>query len=296
MSWSDAAAFANAVGGHLATVTELAESTFLMERVINYLPDDPMQAPPWLGAYQDSNAPDYGEPDGGWVWVTGEPFVFTNWADGQPDDLYCDGTSGLNEDVLALTRGEFGLEMTWNDFPDIAIDMCDGEERMVAGYLLEWSADCTNDGIVDYQQIMDGELADENGNGIPDVCEDATLDVPDEFPTIALAIEAAADGDLILVAPGVYNEAIDFQGKAVRVEAMTGFGETIIDGTGLTSAIVTMMNGEDENSVLRGFTLANGTAGFAVSGQSEQDGRWRALPLRGFTTHRRLCVPEQQRP
>ena len=131
---------------------------------------------------------------------------------------------------------------------------------------VEWFADCTNDGIVDFQQILDGELADENGNGIPDVCEDATLDVPEEFPTIASAIDAAVEGDLILVAPGVYNEAIDFQGKAIRVEALAGFGETVIDGTGLTTSIVTMVNGEDEDSVLSGFTIANGTSGSAYPG------------------------------
>ncbi|MEY5032880.1 MAG: Dockerin type domain, partial [Planctomycetota bacterium] len=35
----------------------------------------------------------------------------------------------------------------------------------------EWSADCNSDGIVDYGQIRSGELADANGNYIPDCCE-----------------------------------------------------------------------------------------------------------------------------
>jgi hypothetical protein len=35
---------------------------------------------------------------------------------------------------------------------------------------VEWSADCNNDGIVDYGQIRDGSLADVNGDNIPDCC------------------------------------------------------------------------------------------------------------------------------
>ncbi|MCP4743615.1 MAG: hypothetical protein GY871_15530, partial [Actinomycetales bacterium] len=33
------------------------------------------------------------------------------------------------------------------------------------------SADCNEDGIVDYGQILDGTFADADGNGVPDVCE-----------------------------------------------------------------------------------------------------------------------------
>ena len=40
--------------------------------------------------------------------------------------------------------------------------------------IYEWSADCNNDGIVDYGQIRAGELADANGNNIPDCCENGT--------------------------------------------------------------------------------------------------------------------------
>ena len=39
-------------------------------------------------------------------------------------------------------------------------------------YLVEWSADCNGDGIVDYGQILDGTLTDSNGDFTPDICEE----------------------------------------------------------------------------------------------------------------------------
>jgi hypothetical protein len=38
-------------------------------------------------------------------------------------------------------------------------------------WIVEWSADCNNDGIVDYGQILSGQLADADTNGVPDTCE-----------------------------------------------------------------------------------------------------------------------------
>ena len=41
--------------------------------------------------------------------------------------------------------------------------------------MIEWSADCNGDGIVDYGQILDGTLTDADRNGIPDVCQIESL-------------------------------------------------------------------------------------------------------------------------
>jgi hypothetical protein len=40
--------------------------------------------------------------------------------------------------------------------------------------LIEWSADCNNDGIVDFGQILQGQTSDANSDGIPDVCQCTT--------------------------------------------------------------------------------------------------------------------------
>jgi hypothetical protein len=49
---------------------------------------------------------------------------------------------------------------------------------------VEWDTDCNADGIVDYGQILRGELADDNYNSIPDVCETSITGVlPPSVPS-----------------------------------------------------------------------------------------------------------------
>jgi hypothetical protein len=44
--------------------------------------------------------------------------------------------------------------------------------------MLEYSADCNSDGLVDYGQIRAGELVDTNANNSPACCEQAISCVP----------------------------------------------------------------------------------------------------------------------
>ncbi len=56
----------------------------------------------------------------------------------------------------------------WNDagYPDPC-----GSNLSGPSYVIEWSADCNADGIVDYGQILDGTFEDANSNGVPDCCD-----------------------------------------------------------------------------------------------------------------------------
>lgn len=77
--------------------------------------------------------------------------------------------------------------------------------------------------------------------------------------SIQAAIDDANDGDEIEVAPGTYNEAIDFKGKAMRLYSSGGPDVTIIDATGLSSSVVKCTSGEGLNTILTGFTITGGT-------------------------------------
>jgi len=91
----------------------------------------------------------------------------------------------------------------------------------------------------------------------------ALLCVPQHFPTIQAAINAAEDYDMVLVADDTYtgegNRGLDFGGKAITVRSENGPNNCIIDCQNLGRAFY-FHNGEDASSVLDGLTITNGYA------------------------------------
>jgi parallel beta-helix repeat protein len=84
-----------------------------------------------------------------------------------------------------------------------------------------------------------------------------TINVPADQATIQAGINAANNGDSVLVAPGTYVENINFSGKAITVTSSGGPSVTIIDGNA-NGSVVTFNTGETTASVLSGFTIRNG--------------------------------------
>src|SRR5437899_321870 len=84
-----------------------------------------------------------------------------------------------------------------------------------------------------------------------------TIHVPLNQPGIQAGIDAAANGDTVLVASGTYFENINFHGKAITVTSEQGPGVTVIDG-GARDSVVTLVSGEGPSSMLSGFTVQNG--------------------------------------
>jgi hypothetical protein len=164
-SWTQARLLAEQRGGHLATLTSQEEND-LAGRLSRGLPAM------LLGGFQDHSSPNYSEPAGGWRWITDEPWSFANWGAGEPNNA-SNGHGEPGEDYLSSWTGTQGFR--WGDGDNICPECNPGP------FLVEWSADCNNDGIVDYGQIITGQISDANTDGIPDICQQPTCRDADLF-------------------------------------------------------------------------------------------------------------------
>jgi Right handed beta helix region len=116
----------------------------------------------------------------------------------------------------------------------------------------------------------------------------AVLRVPSAYPGIQAAIDAAAPGDTVLVAPGSYAEHIDFRSKAITVASESGAASTIIDGGGV-GVVATIDANTGETPVLRGFTIRDG--GYLGAGDGAIDTRGGpALIEQNTITDNRFCA------
>ena len=92
----------------------------------------------------------------------------------------------------------------------------------------------------------------------------AELRVPDQFPTIQAALDAAASGDTVLVEPGSYAENLNFQGKDVELRSTGGAAVTTLAVPGGTGVLI------GPAGAFIGFTVTGAVADFgaamAVSG------------------------------
>jgi hypothetical protein len=86
-----------------------------------------------------------------------------------------------------------------------------------------------------------------------------TIYVPDDYGQIQTAIDASANGDLILIRPGTYFENIRYNGKLITLRSMAGPRVTVIDGS-QAGSVVELLDYEGSDAVLDGFTITNGAA------------------------------------
>ena len=95
-----------------------------------------------------------------------------------------------------------------------------------------------------------------------------TIHVPADFPTIQAAIDAATDGDEVVIAPDTYtgsqNRDLDFTGKAITVRSTDPndpdvVAATIIDCQQAGRGFI-FQSEETLESVVDGLTVVNGFA------------------------------------
>ena len=244
-TYQAARSYSEDLGGHLVSLTSADEDTWVYTNL------DGGDAR-WIGAYQDINSPEYSEPDGAWGWVSGEAWSYTNWNGGGPDN---GGLAVPDEEV-----GHYCCGGAWNDLYEVT-----NGSPVERKFIMEWSADCNGDGMVDYGQILSGELADDDGNGVPDICQPITVDDDGsaDFTTLQAAVDASSDGDTILVLPGTYSgsggQVVRLNGKNIVITSSEGSGTTIIDGQNTRRGIV-VANSETDVTI-EGFTVTNCTTG-----------------------------------
>jgi hypothetical protein len=154
-SRAQCAAIAEARGGTLVSIGSAAESAWLYGAVSSraelWTLSTPFALGPWIGARKIS---------GQWTWDDGTPWGHTDWLTNERN-----GSGNFVQFYNSTLNpgGSVTIRNAWNDNDD--------DHDVTKSLVIEWSADCDGDGIVDFGQIRDGSLPDRNLNGIPDACE-----------------------------------------------------------------------------------------------------------------------------
>lgn len=109
LTWEEAKAACEAKGGHLATITSEEE-----QQKLNLYNAGNHKL--WIGGYKNT--------EGQWCWVTGEPWEYENWGDGEPNN---------SSNVVA---GESCVAM----WPEKWNDLANSNVYEQSGYICEWEA------------------------------------------------------------------------------------------------------------------------------------------------------------
>ena len=186
VSWHQAQAFAHAQRAELAQLETRAEFDWVYQTIASDRSLWRWTVGPWLGGRQ---LPGAIEPAGGWQWLNGSTIESSLWGVDEPFDY---AGCGAHEDYLNLFCNA-GCEQypmaspapTLNDMPESGFCNCCNNRDLqvwVSSAIVEWSADCNADGVVDYGQCRNGTLPDYNVNNVPDCCEHETPCLPGRYP------------------------------------------------------------------------------------------------------------------
>ena len=126
MTWSEAKAKCESLGGHLVTVTGAKET-----EIINELIKQGKKNYYWIGLKRDSSG-NFSK------WITGESASYTNWSGNDPNNYFGD------ESVVAIGREVYNpgdIALGWHDLPDDPGTKSDFDgvfNLSNAGFICEW--------------------------------------------------------------------------------------------------------------------------------------------------------------
>lgn len=103
-TWTASEAAAVAMGGHLATVGNLAENNWIFDQFSSFAYGGQTVRGLWIGVNEAASEND-------WVWPSGEALCYTNWGLGEP------ANQGLDHYVYLFEPGE-PRQSQWNDMWD----------------------------------------------------------------------------------------------------------------------------------------------------------------------------------
>ncbi len=137
-TWSEAKAFCESLGGHLVTITDPQEQLF-----VEGLIGSNARNVYFIGGTDRGT-------EGEWTWVTGEPWEYTNWKSGEPDNWHGESHC-LAIHSLAVMDNSWvsGAANKWGDFTDIGYITGDlsgywqNEDHF--GFICEWEPLCRSD-------------------------------------------------------------------------------------------------------------------------------------------------------
>ncbi|MBN2269725.1 MAG: hypothetical protein JXN61_03870 [Sedimentisphaerales bacterium] len=153
-----------------------------------------------------------------------------------------DNIAGTEDDDLRISAGSLCIDAGSNAaLPPFVTTDLDGNPRIIR--------DVVDMGAYEFAGMLkwyvDGDNGDDNNNG---------LSPETAFATIQKAVNTATEGYTVVVLPGVYQEDVYFNGKALTVTG-EGSDATILESP--SGYAVRFIRGEDANSVLKNVVIRN---------------------------------------